>query len=112
MRLMDTHPNVVGWVNEGIRIPYINPLTGKATVYVPDFIIQYVDSKGKKHSEMVEVKPSSQTYVTEAKSKTDKAALVVNMAKWKAAQAFCSSHGLTFRVITEKDMFQNYKKKK
>jgi len=31
----------------------------------------------------------------------------VNYAKWGAAQKWCARQGLTFRVITENDMFSN-----
>ena len=61
MRLCDEHPNVAKWASESIKIPYRHPMTGKYTVYVPDFFIVYVDKNGRKHAEMVEVKPKSQT---------------------------------------------------
>ena len=41
MRMCDKHPNILGWASESHRIPYRNPLTGKATTYVPDFFIIY-----------------------------------------------------------------------
>ena len=43
MRFCDTNPSVQKWASEAIKIPYRDPLTGKQTVYVPDFFIQYVD---------------------------------------------------------------------
>ena len=43
MRLCDEHPNVYKWASESIRIPYRHPLTGKYTIYVPDFFIVYND---------------------------------------------------------------------
>ena len=59
MRLCDEHPNVYQWASESIKIPYRHPFTGKYTVYVPDFFIVYQDKEGRKHAEMVEVKPMS-----------------------------------------------------
>ena len=53
------HPNVYQWASESIKIPYRHPFTGKYTVYVPDFFIVYQDKQGRKHAEMVEVKPMS-----------------------------------------------------
>jgi hypothetical protein len=41
-----------------------------------------------------------------ARSKRDKAAYVINDAKWKAAQAFCAARNLTFRVMTEYDLYR------
>ena len=47
MRMLDEHPGVAKWASEAIQIPYRNPLTGKPTIYVPDFFIQYADKNGK-----------------------------------------------------------------
>ena len=58
MRFCDNHPSVVNWASEAIQIPYRNPLTGKGTVYVPDFVVMYQDKNGKKHAELIEVKYS------------------------------------------------------
>ena len=110
----DTHPNVIQWASEheDIKIPYLNPLTGKYTVYVPDFFVVYRDKGNKKRIELIEIKPSAQTFVKEAKSKRNKAALAVNAAKWAAAQEWCQRKGIKFRVITENDIFRNPKKKR
>ena len=43
MRFCDEHPGVTQWASEAIKIPYRNPLTGKNTIYVPDFFISYSD---------------------------------------------------------------------
>ena len=59
MRLCDEHPNVYKWASESIKIPYRHPLTGKYTIYVPDFFVVYNDKEGRKHAEMIEVKPMS-----------------------------------------------------
>lgn len=110
-RMCDNHPAVIGWGSETHRIPYRNPLTGKNSTYVPDLLMVYKDAKGGNHAEMVEIKPSSQI-LGEAKSQADKAAAVVNAAKWEAARAWCRSKGLAFRVITENEIFNNPKKKR
>jgi hypothetical protein len=103
-RMCDNHPAILGWGSETHRIPYKNPLTGKATNYIPDLLIVYKDKNGQNHAEMVEIKPSSQT-LGEAKSQQDKAMAVVNHAKWEAARAWCKSKGMGFRVITENEIF-------
>ena len=78
MRFCDNNPSIINWASESIKIPYRNPLSGKSTVYVPDFFILYEDRFGKKHAEIIEIKPSSQTFIEEAKSVNNKAALIVN----------------------------------
>ena len=110
-RMCDNHPAIIGWGSETHRIPYRNPLTGKNTNYVPDLLMVYKDRNGGNHAEMVEIKPSNQI-LGEARSQADKAAAVVNQAKWEAARAWCKSKGLGFRVITENEIFNKPKKTK
>ena len=106
MQICDNNPGVLQWASEAMKIPYTNPLTGKHTVYIPDFFVVYEDVKGNKKIELWEVKPVSQTLLTEAKKRVDKLALVLNEAKWRAARAFASKNGMTFRIITERDLFR------
>jgi hypothetical protein len=109
MRMCDNHPGIIAWSSESHRIPYIHPITGQKKTYVPDFFVVYVDAKGKRHAEIVEVKPSSQI-VGEAKGQYDQAQAVINQAKWKYAKQWCEQQGIGFRIITEKDIFNNPQK--
>ena len=109
MRFCDTNPAVLQWASEAIRIPYRNPFTNKNTVYVPDFMIMYVNKEGKKYGELIEIKPSTQTTMESARGVRDQAAAVLNMHKWQAAQAWCNQNGLRFRVLTEHDIFHQGK---
>jgi hypothetical protein len=112
MQFCDNHPSVVQWASESITIPYKNPLTGKNTIYVPDFLIVYEDKRGKRRAELIEVKPIKQTTMENAKSQQDKAAVAVNYAKWEAANAWCKRQGIIFRVITENDIYHKGGKKR
>lgn len=105
MRFCDNHPFVIKWASESIRIPYKNPLTGKQTIYVPDFLIVYLDKDGVTHCELIEIKPSSQTTMESAKSRNDKLMVALNLAKWKAASQFCQMQGMVFRVVNEQQLF-------
>jgi hypothetical protein len=105
MRFCDNNPSVLQWASESIHINYKNPFTNKATIYVPDFFIVYVDKTGTKRAELIEIKPSTQSTLESAKSVKDQAAAVLNMYKWQAAQAWCKAQGITFRVVTENDIF-------
>ena len=113
MRMLDEHPGVENWASESIQIPYRDPLTGKQTIYVPDFFIVYVDKNKNKHAEVVEVKPSNHT-LREAvgKSQYNQAQYVKNMAKWEAANAWCRQQGIRFRVITENEIFHQGSKRR
>lgn len=112
MRLCDEHPNVAKWASESIKIPYRNPMTGKYTVYVPDFFIVYVDKNGRKHAEMVEVKPKSQTSMESAgRSIGKKKQVLINHAKWEAANAYAKQNKIRFRVVSEEELFHNGKRK-
>jgi hypothetical protein len=112
MQMFDTHPNILNWASESLKIPYMNPFTNKYSVYVPDFLIVYNDRDGKKKSEIIEVKPLKETMLSEAKTKKDKAAVALNSFKWQAANNWAEQHGLTFRVMTEHDIFNNPVKRK
>jgi hypothetical protein len=107
MRFCDLNPAILQWASESVHINYRNPFTNKMTIYVPDFLIIYVDKSGAQHAEIVEIKPSTQTAMESAKSTRDQAAAILNMCKWEAARAWCKQQGMTFRVVTEKDIFTN-----
>jgi hypothetical protein len=113
MKMLDEHPGVETWASESIQIPYRDPLTGKYTIYVPDFFIVYIDKDKKKHAELVEVKPASQTFAAQVgKSQFNQAQYIKNMAKWEAASAWCKQQGVRFRVINENEIFHQGGKRK
>lgn len=111
MLFCDNNPSIQEWASEPLRIPYRDPLTGKQTVYVPDFLIVYVDKNLRKHVELVEIKPSKQTLRERVgKNPYDQAQYVKNMAKWESARIFCQRNNMVFRVITEHDLYVGTKK--
>lgn len=106
MQFCDNNKSVLKWSSEPLRIPYRHPLTGKNTNYVPDFLIVYQNKFGKQIAEMVEIKPKKQSLIeSRVVNARDRAVIAINHAKWAAAMAYCKSAGLTFRVITEDDLF-------
>jgi hypothetical protein len=109
MRFCDNNPAVLQWASESIHINYRNPFTNKNTIYVPDFLIIYMDKNGQKHGEVIEVKPKKETSLKEAKSLRDKAAVALNQYKWAAAAKWCQAQGLKFRVVNEQDIFHGTK---
>lgn len=113
MKFCDNNPSIQEWASEPIKIPYRDPLTGKHTVYVPDFLISYIDKNQKKHVELIEIKPAKQTLIERVgKNAYDQAQYIKNMAKWQAANAWCKNNNIKFRVINEGDIFVNVSKKR
>lgn len=110
MSFCDNNAAVLNWTSESVKIPYYNPVSGKQTVYVPDFLVVYVDNNQRKHTELIEIKPSSETTMESARSYRDKLSVAINMAKWAAADSWCRANGMRFRVITEFDIFKNHKR--
>ena len=112
MMFCDNHESVIQWASEAIQIPYRNPLTGKQTVYIPDFFVMYQDKMGNKIAEVIEIKPKKQSLIeSRVASAKDRAVVALNHAKWGAAMAYCKRIGCTFRVITEDDLFYKGKRK-
>jgi len=114
MKVLDNNPAVLKWGSEVIKIPYIDPITGKRKMYVPDFIVVYQDADNKGHAEVIEIKPLKETVMERAgRSAANRMAVVINKAKWQAAQAYCRANGLQFKVYTENQLFaQKLKKRK
>jgi hypothetical protein len=113
MRMLDEHQGVQSWASESIQIPYRDPLTGRSTIYVPDFFIVYVDKNKKKHAELIEVKPASQTLREKVgKSLYNQEQYIKNLAKWEAATAWCKQKGIKFRVVNEGDIFHQGSKRR
>ena len=85
----------------------IEILLPEQTVYVPDFLMVYIDKSQQKHVEVIEVKPTKEAILENTKSIRDRAVLALNTAKWAAASEFCKRLGMRFRVVTEQDIYQN-----
>jgi hypothetical protein len=107
MRFLDNNDHVVNWASESISIPYRNPVTGKQSMYVPDFLITYRNKNNQLIAELVEIKPKKQSVIESKMSAREGAVVAVNYAKWDAATKWARRNGITFRVITEDDMFRN-----
>ena len=81
-------------------------------MYVPDFIVTYKGPNNTRKTELIEIKPKSQS-VVEAKMKDrEKAVIAVNYAKWDQATKWARQNGITFRVLTEENIFHQGSQKK
>ena len=107
MKFCDSNDNVLQWASESIAIPYRHPLTGKMTQYIPDFLITYRTRDNTVRAELIEIKPKSQSVIESKMNSRDRAVVAINYSKWDAATKWARKNGLSFRVITENDMFAN-----
>jgi hypothetical protein len=112
MIFCDNNKSILYWASEALQIPYRNPLTGKQTVYIPDFFVVYENRNKQKIAEVVEIKPKKQSLIeSKVANAKDRMVVALNHAKWQAAMAYCKRFGYTFRVVTEDDLFYNGRKK-
>ena len=105
----DTNPSILKWGSEEIVIPYVKPTDNRVHRYFPDFIIMYKDTKGNIHKEVVEIKPAAQTKMPDKKRNTKRylqevETYAINTAKWQAATKWSKDRGLTFRILTEREL--------
>jgi hypothetical protein len=105
-KFCDENDSILRWSFEEIAIPYVSPLDQKVHNYFPDFLIEFKNKDGIQVW-MIEVKPKKQTYLKENASKKEKITWITNQAKWKAAQTYCSKSNITFKILTEKEIFSN-----
>ena len=106
MRYCDLNEDITFWASEELPIRYYNPITSKFHRYFPDFVVK--TTKNEKY--MIEIKPYRQCDKPKMPKKKTKSYMresleyIKNKAKWSAAKAYCDDNGLTFKLITEKDL--------
>lgn len=105
MHTCDENPAIMQWAVEPFSIPYRDPVSGSKKNYWPDFLLSYMKKDGTMIHEIVEIKPLKESLLEKAKSRRDKANLLVNQAKWSAANQFCKANGLSFRIMTEQQLY-------
>ena len=112
MTFCDNNDSIIYWASESIKVPYRHPLTGKPTIYIPDFFVVYQNKRGQQVAEVVEIKPKKEVEMPEQnpKRRTKSWAYKVqtwvkNQAKWKAAREYCEDRKYEFIIMTEEDLF-------
>jgi hypothetical protein len=103
---LDSHPSVLRWGSEEIKIPYIKPTDGRVHHYYPDFVAVIQDASGNPRKYILEVKPLKEAVLTNKSSNYDRINIAINEAKWNAAVAFSKQHGFEFKILTEADIFR------
>jgi hypothetical protein len=110
MKWADLSEHVLAWNSEEVVIPYIHPKDGRAHRYFVDFMIQVRTKSGEIKRFLVEVKPfvfTQEPVVPKRKTKrflTEVIQYAVNQAKWKAARSYAADRGISFIIITERDL--------
>ena len=114
-KYLDKNVNVLRWASEEVSIPYISPIDKKHHKYYPDFLAEIKQKSGSVQTFLIEIKPDKQTKPPTTKNKRTKThninmkTFVINDAKWKAAEKFCSDNDWKFTVLTEKHLFKGNK---
>lgn len=108
---LDSNENVLQWALEPVSIPYRNPLTGKQSIYVPDFLVTYRGPNNTTKAELIEIKPKKQSLVESKMNANERAIIAVNYAKWDSATKWARRNGLVFRVINEDQIYHQGNKK-
>lgn len=115
--MCDNNPNIIRWGYEIIPIKYNKPIGSsfKTTYYLPDLYVEYFDRDKNFIKEVIEIKPKNQTVPSKRRKAgvrlAENYAYVVNRAKWDAAEAWCTSRGIKFSILTENGLFGNKKAK-
>ena len=112
----DRNEKVLEWGSEEVIIPYLSPWDNKVHRYFPDFYMKVKQNSGGVKKFIIEVKPKYQCKppVKNPKRKTKKwyndiKNYVINEAKWKSANEFCSDNGMEFKILTEDHLNPKYK---
>ena len=108
MKYFDSHPEVIKWASEEIKIPYISPVDNRRHTYYPDLWAEL--NSGRKI--LIEIKPFYKlSPPVISQGKRVKKSIInevidygVNQAKWEAARAFCEEHKWEFLVMTEREL--------
>ena len=111
MKFFDTNSSILKWSSEECKIPYISPKDNKQHFYFPDFVIQMKSKDGKIKIVMIEIKPEKQTIIPKTPKRKTKSyfnecvTYGINLAKWDAAQKYCSIKNWEFKIMTEKNIY-------
>lgn len=116
MTYLDHHPDVVEWASEPVKIPYSNPFPtarnpngGGQSIYIPDFLVTFLDKVGNQRTKLIEIKPLAQAAESRGRNSNALSALrAKNEAKWGAATQWATRRGVDFLVLTEAELYANH----
>lgn len=108
---LEDNPNVIKWSANTFSLDYYLETDGKWHKYYLDVYAE-ISNNGKQDKYLIEIKPDAQVREPLLPKKKHPKAMEGykrrfleyrrNLAKWRTAQAYSSSRGMTFLLITEK----------
>lgn len=110
MKWCDENTNVIQYGSEEFFIPYRSPVDNKVRRYFPDFLIKIKEQSGETKTYLIEIKPQRQTVPPKVPKRKTKNWLYemktysVNQAKWAAAEEWCKSRNIEFKIISEREL--------
>jgi len=114
MKHLDESDKILAWNSEEVMIPYRDPWTDRPRRYFLDFWFAMKNGDGEIKEYLVEVKPYKQTippqppkinnYKALKRYNREKNQYIRNQAKWKAATRVCEARGLSFIIMTEREL--------
>ena len=108
MQYCDNHPDVLQWASEPVSIPYRDPITGDQKIYIPDFLVTFVNNQRTTLTRLIEIKPLHEARPNHARNGVDAGLVMRNQAKWQAARAWAMRRGIEFIEMTEAEMFRGH----
>lgn len=114
MHYCDYNPDVLEWSYEPVKIPYPDPTKMNKTqsLYIPDFLVTFIDQSRKVVTKLVEIKPLHEANQGFARNSMDAVLKMKNDAKWASANAWAMRRGIDFITLTEADMFSGHENRK
>ena len=116
MKYCDTTKAVIEWGSEEISIPYYSPIDGKMHRYYPDFYMKVRQKDRSIKKFIIEVKPKKDLKAPNSNPKRRTRqwfmsckTFIVNKAKFRYAEEYCTNNGLEFKILTEDHLQPKYK---
>ena len=116
MKYCDNTKAIIEWGSEEISIPYYSPIDGKMHRYFPDFYMKVRQKDRTIKKFIIEVKPKKDLKAPNSNPKRRTRqwfmsckTFIVNKAKFRYAEEYCTNNGLEFKILTEDHLQPKYK---
>lgn len=122
----DVQPFITRWGYEPFEIAYYSPLYMKQSLYIPDVYVECRYPNGKEARYLLEIKPTAYSVLPKEpkspgpgvsdprrlenyrkkKASYDRKVMdvMVNYAKWEAAEIWCKQRNINWLILNEKNM--------